>query len=470
MAVTYTFTIGGRDYTTFVDIFSMSITDTSESQGDVLAFDLVMDTLALGAGEPGSPEPGQIVAMSVDEVKQFEGVLLRNIQEIMSAGTETVRYRCSASDYTYLLSRKLVTGDDTKFPAGLAGDTVKRLIAEYAPGFGTRYVRPGFEVPADEFDHTPLGSVLNKYAQAVGFTWYVDFDRELHFSEGEVGGAPVDFIDLDTELRIGDIIVEADTSQIRNRVYVKDATTRSAEKRRETYIADGVSAFYRQYSPAFSDEEFEVFLNDAPINVLPDPLTSQQGELEGPPGTCFVCILNAGVRFNLGDVPEEGDELIFDYYPEDGGDSGGIIVVMEDPDSIRMLTQRESSDGYLSDGVHEVVVSVPDLRAKTLDPLSFIGGIVLDRQAWPEIRGEFTTYDLDLRNWRAGQSVTLKSVNRDVFSDRLYWRTGQKDPVKVYVSQVSKSFKPAKMDPVGDTLLFEVKINFNSVPARKVVV
>jgi hypothetical protein len=455
------FNIGAQDYTCCVNVLSISVQDAAEARGDSLSFDVVLDSTQLD-GNPGQPRAGQIVSMSVDGVKQFEGVILQIDQQV-HASRDNYTFSCKAGDYSYLLTAKLVSQE---VPAGLAGDIVKQLINTYAPGFGTRYVRSGFSVPKDEFDHVDLPSVLNKYAQGVGFTWYVDFDREVHFTEGETLSGPLGTIDLDQENRIGDVRIGDDVSQLKNRVYVKDATSRASETRRDTFVADGQQSFFRLFSPPFDLDDFKVILNDEELAVHLDPLTTQVGELEGgDDGSCFVCLLNQGLRFSLNNIPEEGAQIEAEYYPEEaGGDGGGLVLVLEDPDSIRMMRQRESAAGYLSSGVHEAVLSVPEMRVATLDPLSFLGGIVLDRSAWPEISGSFKVHNPDVQGWQAGQVVTLKSAKRNLFHPRAFWRQGIKQDVQVHIQTVSKRFHPYPPGAVG--YLYEEAVNFSTIPVQ----
>ena len=465
------FTIGGIDFTDFVDVLSIVVTDGGSSDEDSMSFNLVMSAADLD-GVPGVPKGGEIVSLSVavsssgDLVKQFEGVLA-SIDQAVHQSRDNYTFPCKVTSYTRMMDKLVIE----EMGGGTAGSRVRFLIRKYLPGFGTRFVREGFVVPEDDFDHVPITSVFSKYASAIGFIWFVDFDREIHFSEGEVFQGPIDLIDLDTNDDYGDVLVTEDISQLRNRVYIKDATSRSAESRRDTFVADDNQSFFKLFSPPFDEEDVKVFKNSTGIDLLPDTLTTQDGEIEGGEGLCFLCILNQGLRFPLSDLPKEGDIIDIDYFPEEAGGDGGIIVVMEDPDSIRMMRNRESTTGFVSDGVHEHIISAPQLRVRNLDPLAFLGSLVLDRLAWPEIRGQFTVSTMQAVGWRPGQSVILQSSKRNLFSSRTLWREGRLTDVRVHVQSVTKKFIPYTIPvetPGGGTekWLFQETVTFSSVPQR----
>lgn len=455
------FTIGGQDFSSFIDVKSVQTTVSAVSRGDNMTFTVVLNSSQLTAS-PGPPRPGQIVSFSIEGVKQFEGIIMAADQKV-HISRDNYDYMCKAGDYTFLLSSKLVTD---KLPAGLAGESVRNLVRKYAPGFGTRFIQDSFFVPEEEFDHTSLGSILNKYAQAVSFMWFIDFDREVHFAASEVNPGPLTSIDLDTENRIGDVVVSENVTQLKNRVFVKDATVRSENQRRDTFVADGNQSFFRLFSPPYDLDGATVTRNGVPVTLFEDTLTTQDGEIEAAEGTCFFCLINAGLRFPINDLPADGDLIVADYFPEEGGGSSGLVIVLEDADSIRMMRQRESSVGFLSDGVHETLVSLPEFRVRSLDPLALLGGIVLSRSAWPEIGGSFTVVDPEVTGWRSGQAFTLKSSKRNLFSSRSFWRSGIRKDIFVYIQSVSKSFKPYDTGGGVTGYLLQEKVDFSSIPAR----
>ena len=268
-----------------------------------------------------------------------------------------------------------------------------------------------------------------------------------------------------TDDRLGNVSITEDVTQLTNRIYIKDATSKSSEKRVDTFIADGNTSFFRLFSPPYGDEEFKVLIDGLEVTSEIDTLTTQEGEIEGSRDLCFFCIINAGLRFPLNFLPEDGAIVQVEYFPEEGGGDSGLIVVVEDPDSIRMMRQRESVGSFLSDGIHESLVSVPELRVTNLDPLGFLGGLMLDRGAWPEIKGSWETSDTALVGFRPGQSVTLSSSNRNLFSSREYWRRGIKEDIVVHIQSVSKKFVPYNTASGVDMLVTE-HVEFSSIPAR----
>ena len=90
---------------------------------------------------------------------------------------------------------------------------------------------------------------------------------------------------------------------------------------------------------------------------------------------------------------------------------------------------------------------------------------MLDRGAWPEIRGSWETTDSAMWGFRPGNSVTLSSSKRNIFSSREFWRRGIKEDIVVYVQSVQKQFVPYDSG-AGVDMLFQEHVEFSSIPVR----
>lgn len=420
------FTIGGVDYTSRLDIKSIEITDGLPSRSDSLSFTISLRTSEITGSGPYPPQGAQVVSLTVNNVKEFEGVISSVSVTPRVGNLETLDYSCSATDYTKFLDRKLIA--KIKIAGNYAGAIARSLIQEHAPEFSTHNIQDGFPVPEQSFDYEPLSSIVDKLAQSVGYSWYVDFDKNVHFFSAISKPAPVSVIDLDSDLTIGNINYSEDVTRIKNRLYIKDASVRSGSKRNDTYVADGRQTFFPLFAPPYDHTDIAVTVDGVAVETRPDPLTSSEGELAGGAGFAFSCIINQGIRFGTDNIPPSGSFVDIEYNPTQQGE---FVDVLEDVDSIRMMSAREGSSG-----VYEHVVSLPDFRVTDMSPLVAVGMLILDRLAWPIVSGTLET--LQVQGWHSGQSFTLQSSERGLYDTKSLWKLGIKVSPKMYIQSVTK--------------------------------
>jgi len=87
---------------------------------------------------------------------------------------------------------------------------------------------------------------------------------------------------------------------------------------------------------------------------------------------------------------------------------------------------------------------LPEFRVKEIDPIEFYARLLLERRAWPQLSGSFTT--MRILGWQPGQFFFLKSDVRDIFDVKKWVKSGWevKEPLKVWVHKVTKRLKPLR--------------------------
>lgn len=452
--MTASFTIGGISYIDYVDVSSIDVVDGLPANGDTLRFALRIPSTAFASTPSTIPEPkaSQIVRLIVNGIKEFEGPII-SVEEVPHQSLDTYDFVCSCSDYTRLIDKKLV--QIKSIGPDLAGSIVRTILAQYASDFSASGVQDGYEISEQSFDFEIVSSVIDRIAQLTGFNWYVDFDKVVHFFYRENLPAPLPYIDLDTTTQVGDAQINEDISRVRNRIYIKDFESRSAESTRVSYVSDGATSFFKLPFEPF-DEDVEVSLSAGgtgdPVSLTTreDPIMQAEGELEGSADVVYICIINSGIRFPLSSIPPSGDVIHVVYLPTQGDQ----VEVIEDPDSIRMMKAREGGDG-----VHEHIISLPDYRVRDTSPIIGLAELVLDRMAWPVVSGTFKTL---VGGWRAGQSFVIASDNRALFDYKSFWKLGRRQNPTVYVQSVSKRFIPRG----ATTYLVENTVEFSNIAAE----
>lgn len=444
--------IGGREYGSYLDITTMTVQDSLEAHGDTANFRLVIPDTALAT--IGKPEGGNQVHFRVNGETQFTGVLM-DVVPVRSSSPAVSYYECTCVDYTSWLDRKLIA---TTRPAEWAGDRIRGLISWVRSQIGDfsftshNVDRGAFVVPqepVEEYDYVTFTSVLTALAESCSFQWYVDFNRDIHFYAERSLESPLsqdygNILDVDTNLQIGSVTISEDVSQIKNRVYVRGYSQKGDSTYPDgPYWANENQSFYKIYQAPWDVEGTSVVVEgeSSPRIVKLDPLDGTQESMIGKPGEAYLCIFNMGVRFPESDLPESGAPFYVYYNPE----LPDQITMFEDTHSIRFFARREDSSG-----IHEFVLSAPELRAESIDPIVAIGEYTLARWAWPTITGKLSTYEIT--GWLPGQSFQVHWASKDLYDYKTYEKTGKKVNLTVYVHKVKKTYKRVRDDDTGLTM------------------
>jgi len=240
------FTIAGVDFKEYLDIETVEITAGLAARGDALTFSVRIPRSALAAGLE-KPRGGQVVVLTANATKEFEGPIISTSDQFINP--ETMLVTCDCIDYTKFLDRHLVV--KYEYPVEKAGERIKKILKEFAEPFATdlSYVEEGFEVPAAGYDYQSVSSVIDSLAEAIGFRWYVDFEKRVHFFAEETYVSPLatnynNELDLDTNPEIGGVSISIDCSQIQNVVIIKDFSRKADYKYTYKTVADGETSFF----------------------------------------------------------------------------------------------------------------------------------------------------------------------------------------------------------------------------------
>jgi hypothetical protein len=161
----------------------------------------------------------------------FGGTLV-TIEPIVTGGV-LLYYQCTAMDWGYLLDSLVVK----KNYAGMdPHDIVVDIIENFTPSgaaFTTNHVQTGnFFVSTMQFNYVPVSKALQKLAQQIGWDWYVDPNKDLHFyfaegdpaSSSEIIPAPIIIDDTTGQIEWPTLDVQIDITNMKNAVYVVGGT------------------------------------------------------------------------------------------------------------------------------------------------------------------------------------------------------------------------------------------------------
>ncbi len=466
----------GYDLRPYVDFRRLEIEEGFSAKSDILRFEITIPYSDLQAGLVIKPRFGHIIMVSIDDMKEFEGIVIQTEDRFLNPKTMDVAVECW--DYTHLLDKRLVT---QSYGFQTASDRVIAVLTEFAPLFAqdTTYIQTNdYILPPQEYDHELVSSVLDNIAESIGYQWYVDSFRRVHFAPSLVELSPLsanynNILDADTNPEIFDLIVNEDGSNLHNTVIIKDFKQRASQGWNPTvpgeiFVGEGSArTFYALQAEPWPDlSSMSVTVNGSPRTLQVDLLDGGQGgtaSFDGLPGYAYVNFEAWGVRFPNVDLPGTGSivNVQYDYVLPDQS------AVFFDATSQQEITYRSAYD---DDGEYQAMISLPDWyvdRPSQTSPQTTVeiyAQQVLGREAWPVISGKFSTY---MRGWRSSQMFELTSNVRDIYDPIVYANSGHtlKVPVKVWTQRVRKTVQA--LTPGGSVQALLTEVEFSDHPYRR---
>ena len=168
----------------------------------------------------------------------FQGVAT-NIEKTQLS-VSLARVSVEASDYTFELDGKVVGKDYTSQSVNFI---INDIILRYAPQFTTGHVNCPQTINYVNFPYQPISSCLQELSDMVGYDWYIDENKDIHFGPATDNTAPFDITDTAGVYELGTLTFKDDISQIRNTVFLRGGDETGAP---QTYskIADGTQKVF----------------------------------------------------------------------------------------------------------------------------------------------------------------------------------------------------------------------------------
>lgn len=208
-------TIAGVSANSRVRQDSLVITDELDEAPNTCAFNV----------QGTAPTTGQevIVALGALNNKVFAGHITQ-VEQGYEGIRANVLWRVTCVDYTRLLDRRKVI---KRYTAQSASAIVADILSTYTTGFTAANVASGLAT-VDEITFTmdEVSRALTRLAKTIGASWYVDYDRDVHFFITETVDAPDSITDAQLEVR--NLTKGSDLSQIRTRVVVEGGGSKAS--------------------------------------------------------------------------------------------------------------------------------------------------------------------------------------------------------------------------------------------------
>ena len=226
--------LNGTDITDEISVRKFQKTDHYKSRSDRLVL------LLEKAGNTGTiPKGDDEVEVIHDSNTIFLGSVVRVNRQLSQKNY--VEIKVDAKSPEHEMNRYDVT---EKFTSTTVNDIIKNnLVPDYAASYTTNKVDCSIEVDTVSFNHLNLTDCLDKLAKMTNFTWYVDYDKDIHFFAKSEETTPFDITDAGLNHIVGSLEVNEDFTQIKNIIKVRGGLAESNQDTK-SHTGDGTTKVF----------------------------------------------------------------------------------------------------------------------------------------------------------------------------------------------------------------------------------
>lgn len=212
--MSYNITIAGIDRTSDVIAQSIVIDDVVNDKVNTCSFTLI------DRSESGIPATDdEVIITLADDTKIFGGYIITT--QLSKKGIGTVQVKIECSDYTILLDRNLVHKSyENMTDAQIIADIVDTYCS--SAGITLNNVIEGVTINSIKFNYQQVSQVMRRICELTGRSWYIDYDKDIHYFPTTQNAAPFNISSSQNDYT--DLRITKDSSQLKNRVYVRGGT------------------------------------------------------------------------------------------------------------------------------------------------------------------------------------------------------------------------------------------------------
>jgi hypothetical protein len=362
--------IDSIDRSSIIEFNSVEKNDVLNNQTDFLSFEIIFRP-----GQSFKPEVNSEVAMLDGAVKVFGGKIYS--VDKTNNGDGSAIFSVKAKDFSYDFDRYLVNeayNDET------VDDIIADIVSNYASDFTVANVDCDLVVDKISFSRMKGTDCLRKLADITGYSFYIDYEKDIHFFEKNTEPAPISISDTSGNFLNDTLTLSDDISQIRNRVYFKGGEI-EGDSRTETFNGDGVKKQFK-LANKFAHKP-TVLVGGTAVLVGIDYLDDEASF------DCFWDFNQQYLRFKDTTIPASGTNNI----SVSGTFLFNLIIQVSEPVSISKFGVFEFSKTDLSISSRDTA-----LQSARAELEAYKNGVV---------EGEFETYESGLRS---GQIISVNSV------------------------------------------------------------
>jgi hypothetical protein len=367
-----TLEINGINRTTSVVMGTLDKTDILNNQVDVCRF-----AVRKYGSFTYAPAVNDTVELLDGATTVFKGVIIAITKS--TEGDAANYYEVECVDNMHFLDRVLVAESYTNTTIE---DIIEDIITTYAPGFTTNNVDADIPVESILFNRISVKAALDKLAQRSNYSFYVDYDNDLHFFAKNTELAPFNITDTSANYIYDSLSVKDDVSQLRNRVFIEGGET-EGDVRTEFLSGDGDKKTF-QLSNKFASLP-TVTVGGVPVTVGTEYLSNEEDF------DAFWSYQEKGLRFKI--APVTGTKNI------------AVVGIPLRP----VIVQAQDDASIATYGVYEFAKT--DTSIATQEEARDYAVTQLEAYAEKISEGSFQTNEPGLRS---GQVITVNSIKRGI--------------------------------------------------------
>ena len=211
----YKIEINGVDRTPDVILPSLQVEDQLNDQQNTCTL-LIDNRRGLGF-----PEADEEIIITLDDGTVLFGGYVVSVVINSKMGAGAVMATLSCVDYSRLLDSNLV---HQTYENMTDKQVIDAIVAEYCLGFGitTTNVLTGVTIEQISFNYLQPSQCFRKICELTGRNWYIDYTKDIHYFPLATNSAP---FNIDSSCaKYTDLKISKDSTQIKNRVYVRGGT------------------------------------------------------------------------------------------------------------------------------------------------------------------------------------------------------------------------------------------------------
>ena len=224
-APTYNVTVGGINRITDIRAESIVVEDVVNDKQNICQLDLI------DLSNQGIPATDDEIIITLNSGTKLFGGYITSVELSSKSDTGVVMASLNCVDYVWLLDRNLV---HKTYTSQTDKAIIQDIIATYCPGFGitTTNVVQGVTVDKISFNYFQPSQCFKKIAELTGRNWYIDYNKDVHYFPLVTNTTPFNITSSNAQYR--NLKITKDSSQLKNRVYVRGGTKLSDATSYET--------------------------------------------------------------------------------------------------------------------------------------------------------------------------------------------------------------------------------------------
>lgn len=327
------------------------------------------------------PSLGDEISVADGATTVFAGVVTKIEERLKSPFV--LEYMIICKDYSHLLSRQLVT---QRYTNQSVEDIISDLITNYTTdSFTTNNVVATKVINSISFNRITVAQAIQKLADIISFTWYVDYAKDIHFfaKDGEIESFTL--TDSSNNYIYSSLVIKQDIEQLRNRVLVEGGDKEVAD--RSVTITGADLDAEGQYVLPYKFAGAPTITVDAVTQTVGTDFLSDDASFD-----VMWDFNTRHIRFTTGNIPTSGQAVVITGTPL-------IPIIVEVPDDA-------SIDEF---GAYEY--HIKDKTIRTENEAIERSLAELDAYASELTEGEFKTRT---DGFRAGQVIRINSTQRGI--------------------------------------------------------